>query len=189
MVADIMILALLRLGPKHGYDIKKRIERILQQKGRMNTNLLYPALHRLEEMQAIERDVHEQDGRPTKFVYRITPIGERHLRELIEQFGEAEAAKEDEFLVRLACFDLVDERSRLRILDQRRLALTQRLTRGKTIRAVWAEDIDSPWIERIVSFGERRLREELGWLEEIEKLAIDAPAEETARTNPGGLKL
>ncbi len=183
MVAEIMILALLRSGPKHGYDIKKRIERILQRKGRMNTNLLYPALHRLEEMGAIERQVREQDGRPTKHVYRVTPVGEGHLRELIEQFGETEAAKEDEFLVRLACFDLVEERIRFRILDQRKVALAQRLSRGNSIRALLAEEFDSPWIERIVSFGEHRFREELAWIQELEKLAAGSSND---RENPVG---
>lgn len=188
MVIDIMILALLRMGPRHGYDIKKRVEHILQRKAKLNTNLLYPALHRLEQSGAIERSEQEQGGKPTKFVYRLTPLGEHHLRNLIEEFGEAEAAKEEEFLVRMACFDLIEERSRLRILDQRRRAIEQKLARGERIRAYMAEENNSPWIERIVSFGERRNRAELRWIEELKGVASEPSSDAVTAAAPGGMK-
>lgn len=171
MVPEIVILALLNAGPKHGYDIKKHVEHILQRRTKLNTNLLYPALHRLERMQAVERTKQEQQGRPNKYVYRITSRGSELFQEIIQEFDEATAAKEDEFLVRLAFFDLMDGYTRVRILDQRKRELERQLANRRSIRTEYAEEYNSPWIERIMSFGERRIADEIEWMKELERLA------------------
>lgn len=171
MVVDIVILALLKLGPKHGYNIKKHIEHILQRQTRMNTNLLYPALHRLEKSKAIEKKAEMQEGKPTKNIYRITSIGKDLLKESIEEFGEADASKEDEFLARLAFFSLIDERTQNQILSQRKTALKLKLKHRESMRTEYSGYIKSPWLQRIIDFRERQLIEEIKWIEELEKLS------------------
>ena len=109
-VTEILILALLKAHPQHGYEIRKHTALILRQP-KLNTNLLYPALHRLELSKAIEKKVLEQKGRPAKHVYSITPLGAERFAQLLRQFGEVDAEDEDEFLVRVAFFQFLDESS------------------------------------------------------------------------------
>src|SRR5262245_27328233 len=46
---DLIILALLMEAPGHGYDLKKRLERLTAGTFALNDKLLYPALRRFAE--------------------------------------------------------------------------------------------------------------------------------------------
>ena len=189
MVTEIVILALLRLGPKHGYEISNDIKAIFRRRTPLNTNLLYPALHRLEAQKAVEKEVREQQGKPTKHLYRITPAGIALFQELIGQFGEVEAAKDDEFLVRLAFFDFIDEPTRLRILDMRKRDLTQGLKQHEKLRSAYAHLYASSWVRQISDFSEKHIAAEIEWVEALEKAARDdvvtGPSRKTRRTTTG----
>ena len=64
MYFDILMLRVLADGERHGYEIKKRVERILGGRS-INNNVLYPALRRFEEQGAIRRVAAQADpGRP-----------------------------------------------------------------------------------------------------------------------------
>ena len=45
---DLLILKVLSLGPRHGWDISQHINEISEQLLTVNQGSLYPALHRLE---------------------------------------------------------------------------------------------------------------------------------------------
>lgn len=53
MYVDILLLAELTTGPKHGYEIKKNIQNRLGNNFELNHNMLYPTLRRFENMGAI----------------------------------------------------------------------------------------------------------------------------------------
>jgi DNA-binding PadR family transcriptional regulator len=74
---DILILQNLIARPAHGYEIKKSVERIMGGAFAVNNNVLYPALRRLEEMGAVEKEVARQEGKPGRHVYRATEQGRR----------------------------------------------------------------------------------------------------------------
>lgn len=57
MYSDIVILRGLLNTPKHGYEIKKYIERVTG--GLLNNNTLYPALRRFEQRGEIEKVAEE----------------------------------------------------------------------------------------------------------------------------------
>ena len=167
MVIDIVILALLKRGPSHGYYIKKDIENILQKRSRLNTNLLYPALHRLEKAEAIEKKSEAQDGKPAKHIYRITPGGKEYLHRLIEEFTDTDAAKEDEFLTRLAFFDLIDGTTRTKILRKRKSALETKLKFKTDVGSDYTAYLESPWVKAIMEFRDRQIYQELEWIEKL----------------------
>ncbi len=133
----------------------------------MNNNILYPALHRLEEMGAVRSEIQEQEGKPSRHVYSLAPAGAEILRDLVGQFDEVEAAKDDEFQVRLAFFDLLEDPEKTRILALRRKVLEQRLEHRRTIHGDYAQDYDSPWVRRLMAFEEKRLVEEIAWVQEL----------------------
>src|SRR5947207_15798885 len=77
------MLRVLADDPRHGYEIKKQVERILGGRS-INNNVLYPALRRFGEQGAIERVAAEADpGRPPRNVYRLTDAGHDLLQAMI----------------------------------------------------------------------------------------------------------
>ena len=55
MYVDILLLAELTTGPKHGYEIKN-VQNRLGENFELNHNMLYPALRRFENMGAITKN-------------------------------------------------------------------------------------------------------------------------------------
>ncbi len=172
MFTDIVILALLFMEPKHGYEIKKDFNQIFERKAKLNNNLLYPALRRLEKKGALKREEQKQYGRTDKKVYHITSTGKDIFQELVSSFGESDAAKEDEFMVRLAFFDLLKEKEQIRIIELRLRELKRQLNRHRSINSTFSHKFNSPWVARILDFQERRLTDEITWVEELEKYLV-----------------
>jgi len=182
MIVDIIILALLNKGRMHGYEIKKHVDRILMGKAQMNNNLLYPALHRLEGMGALEKEVQAQKGKPNRHVYGITSVGKEILHDMVGQYSEADAADDGEFLSRLAFFDLIAPADRARILELRARELKRRLDHRAGLTAQYIDDYDSPWIVRLMAFEKDRLEREIAWIEELKNQVRPKRASRARRT-------
>ena len=77
---DMLILRTLILGPAHGHEIAKHIQRTSDEVLRLEHGSLYPALHRLERKGwlASKWDAHREHNRECKY-YRLTPAGRKHL--------------------------------------------------------------------------------------------------------------
>jgi PadR family transcriptional regulator, regulatory protein PadR len=77
-VNELLILATLRSGPAHGYEIALAVERDSGGAFSFQHGTLYPILHRLEKDGLIEGGWDEDGGRRRK-VYGLTPRGREHL--------------------------------------------------------------------------------------------------------------
>ena len=76
---DLLILKLLQLEPKTGWDISKRLREMSNEALQASHGSLYPALHKLEHEGWIQGEwEHGQQGRPTK-VYSLTRAGRKQL--------------------------------------------------------------------------------------------------------------
>jgi PadR family transcriptional regulator, regulatory protein PadR len=77
---DMLILRTLILGPAHGHEIAKHIQRTSDEVLRLEHGSLYPALHRLEKKGwlASKWDTHREHNRECKY-YRLTPAGRKQL--------------------------------------------------------------------------------------------------------------
>ena len=77
---DMLILRTLVLGPAHGHEIAKHIQRTRDEVLRLEHGSLYPALHRLERQGwlASKWDAHREHKRECKY-YRLTPAGRKRL--------------------------------------------------------------------------------------------------------------
>jgi len=81
---DLLILRTLALGPLHGWGISQRIQQMSDEALRVNQGSLYPALQRLESAGwVVSAWGATEQNRQAKF-YRLTPAGERQLREETE---------------------------------------------------------------------------------------------------------
>ena len=75
MYSEILILAMLQQGPRHGYEIKKDLDRALGGMVTLNNKTLYLALKHFEEMGAVTRQVIPQEGKPNRHLYQLTERG------------------------------------------------------------------------------------------------------------------
>jgi transcriptional regulator len=76
---DLLILKMLAGGSLHGYGLAQRIQQVSEDALRVEEGSLYPALHRMENLNWIcaEWKVTE-NGRRAKY-YRLTPHGRKQL--------------------------------------------------------------------------------------------------------------
>jgi DNA-binding PadR family transcriptional regulator len=165
------MLRVLADGERHGYEIKKRVERILGGRS-INNNVLYPALRRFEEQGAIRRVAAQADpGRPPRHVYRLTDIGHDLLQAMIRDADPALIADDNEFQTRVAFFGDLDADDRLKIINVRREIVEAQLA---NLGALRPDTEVYPWGLRVMDFTVKRYQHELTWLE---ALAVSAAAD------------
>src|SRR5215510_6189840 len=95
-----LILGLLMESPMSGYDIKKRVHSALGAATQASYGTLYPMLHKLLAEDAVEVQEIEQQGRPSKKIYRITERGKREVQMWLKQPAAADQIRR-EFLLKL----------------------------------------------------------------------------------------
>jgi PadR family transcriptional regulator, regulatory protein PadR len=76
----MLILRTLVLGPAHGHEIAKHIQRMSEDVLQVEHGSLYPALHRLERRGWLGSRWETAKGRNREFkYYRLTAAGKRQL--------------------------------------------------------------------------------------------------------------
>jgi len=77
---DMLILRTLVLGPAHGHEIAKHIQRTTDDVLQVEHGSLYPALHRLERKGWVTSRWEMPKDRKREFkYYRLTPAGKKQL--------------------------------------------------------------------------------------------------------------
>lgn len=76
-----LVLGMLRMGPAHGYDLRKRVCDELGPAWRVASSQLYAWLSRLEEEGCVVSTPEDAPDAPPRRVYAITPAGEERFRE------------------------------------------------------------------------------------------------------------
>src|SRR5882762_6208563 len=77
--AELLLLSLLEVLPRHGYELSQLIERRSQGALRFHAASLYPLLYRLEKRGWIQGRWVEKSGQRRRRYYRLTPVGQRVL--------------------------------------------------------------------------------------------------------------
>jgi DNA-binding PadR family transcriptional regulator len=75
---DVLLLAALQDGPRHGYAVKEALREGSGGRFDLPTGTIYPALHRLEGAGLIAGSWSIVDGRRRR-TYRLTAAGTRRL--------------------------------------------------------------------------------------------------------------
>ena len=178
MYFDILMLRVLADEPQHGYEIKKRVERILGGRS-INNNVLYPALRRFGEQGAIERVAAEADpGRPPRNVYRLTDTGHDLLQAMIRDTDPTLLADDNEFQVRVAFFADLEPADRFKIIAARRSIIDAEIAHLASLRPEAAE---TDWGLRVLDFSMDRFQHERRWLD-----ALEAAGERTMTATQAG---
>jgi DNA-binding PadR family transcriptional regulator len=178
--SDIVILRGLLQEPKHGYEIKKYIERATG--GFLNNNTLYPALRKFEQRGEIEKVAQETSpGRPPRNVYEITDRGRARLLALLRNTDPMVLIKDEEFQVRVGLFDLIDDVAvKRRIIEVRRESVEHSLGFQEELTASSGHHA---WGLRILHFNIEKYRLELSWLDQLAAALEETPHDTPATTN------
>lgn len=86
--AVTLILAVIKDGPRHGYDIAREVERRSENALTFKHGTLYPILHGLEKDKLIVSTWEHPEGERPRRVYSLTPAGEERLAECLAQWKE-----------------------------------------------------------------------------------------------------
>lgn len=81
---EVLILAILAAGPKHGYQLALELEERSSGEFRLQYGTLYPILHKLEKDGLIGGTWDESSPRRKRKTYRVTRKGHRHLETEVE---------------------------------------------------------------------------------------------------------
>lgn len=108
---DLVILGMIFLMPSHGYQLKKNIrETFGNPYFKINNNVLYPALARMEKNRFIEGKEILEKG-INKRIYHITKKGQEYLLELVAQPAKPGVDNFD-FMVQAVFFDYISKEKR-----------------------------------------------------------------------------
>ncbi len=169
--AEIVILAMLRQRPQHGYEIKKGIDQVFGGTVALNNTILYPTLKRFEEMGTVVRQVVQQEGKPNRHIYHLTERGIELLHTSLCDFPASQAANEAEFFTRVAFLEYLEPQEREAILKKRLAYLQGCLDYLHTMQQMAGEEDCAPGTgvsmsnaRRILAFHLQRVRDEYRWI-------------------------
>ncbi len=122
MIQRLIILGLLKKTPSSGYDIKKFIDKELGMFSQLDTSSIYYPLKKMEaEGLIVKREI--KGGRLKKFLYSITPKGEKEFIRLSKEALRSQRRPFIEIDIPLYFLDFLDKDEIFPILRLRMLFL------------------------------------------------------------------
>jgi DNA-binding PadR family transcriptional regulator len=166
---DLIVLATLLDGPKHGYQLKREAGFIFGQ-GVMHNNLIYPLLRRFTSEGWVSKKTMPGERGQTRQEYAITALGRRELVARLSEFGEADASSFPAFITRVGMFEVLEEPVRARILKQRETYL--RVRGGEMIALRQGIDLGM-YAGEVVRYLIEQIHSELAWIRRLHRLAAN----------------
>ena len=149
---EFLFLELLAEGPKHGYEIKRQIEKELIPTIGLKIKSMYYPLQKMEEAGLVEKEVGRKGRFPQRNIYQITSKGKKKFEELISSSFVSVERPYFQMDLSLYFLPLVDQnlakkrlKTRVAILKKIRkdlLALKSNLSRTKPLALILDHDID-----------------------------------------------
>ncbi len=165
-MTDLIILATLFDGPKHGYQLKREAGFILGH-GAMHNNLVYPMLRRFTAEGWVTRKSMPGERGQTRHQYAITALGRRELVARLSEFGKSDAPSFSGFITRIGMFALLEEPVRAGILKQRENYLLHREERLDAMR----QNMDlETYGGEVVRYLIEQIESEREWIRRLHRL-------------------
>jgi DNA-binding PadR family transcriptional regulator len=128
------ILVSLLDRPQSGYDLAKRFDQTVGYFWKASHQQIYLELHKLAQAGCIQGEKVEQESRPNRIVYAITPLGRDALDSWVEERTEPPSVKE-ELLVKLFALGSVSTDTMLAEVERRLAFHTARLAEYEAVMA------------------------------------------------------
>src|SRR5499433_3136956 len=163
---DLIILATLLPGPKHGYQLKREAGIILGQDA-LHNNLVYPLLRRFMNNKWVNRKTVPGERGQTRHQYSLTALGRRELLARLSSFTEQDARSADAFRLRVGLFWLLQPGVRERIMEAREKALRARMAHMANVQASFSLD---RYAGEVTGHMRAEAESELDWIAHLRKL-------------------
>ena len=173
MSTKLIILGLLREGPMHGYEIKRRIEHEeMAEWANISYGAIYFALGKLAQDGFVEKVGTEQIGkRPSRDVYRITEPGQQEFLHLLRQTLSTVESRVDPAIVGIRFMSALPHQELQALLGARIGALEQIRQGLAEEKTEFIEDHrGAPYVEltrAIFDHGLIHLEAEVTWLRSV----------------------
>lgn len=160
MDIEILILAQLMHGSKHGYEIKKNIIFVMGNPKIINNNALYPKLKQFEERGLVIQQIEVQERRPNRIVYSITPSGLDVFYRSLREFTPETIKSDNEWCIRLAYYDLLDQETRRRLISYREEYMKERSDRLEELVIYAGNNINAMYSQELYLYNQHMLERE-----------------------------
>jgi DNA-binding PadR family transcriptional regulator len=169
---DLIVLAALLDGPKHGWVLKK-LGSWLTGHGELHNNLVYPILKKFVAHGWVKRRSEAGERGQTRAVYSLTARGRQELFRKLAGFGAKEAASASEFRLRVGLFGILNDDARAQILSERAEWLAAREKHFVSLQKNLQEMHSPVWRLEVVSFLLSEVRAERKWMTRLGRKAIE----------------
>ena len=126
MSLEYVILGFLEVGPKTGYDLKKRFDRSVAGFWPADQSSIYRMLDKLRQREWVSREVVVQDDRPNRKLYHITDEGREELHRWISECQPGTPPR-NAWLVQLFFSGLLSDEEAIRLLEDKKARVLDRL--------------------------------------------------------------
>lgn len=169
MDIEVLILAQLMQGPKHGYEIKKNIIFVMSNSKIINNNTLYPKLKQFEERGLVNSKLELQERRPNRYVYSITSLGQETFHRSLTNFTMETIKSDDEWSIRLAYYELLDNETRQRLLDYREAYMMEKKKHLEDLSSVVGDGKTQIYSQELYSYTQGMLDREIELIQGMER--------------------
>jgi len=119
MSLEYVILGFLEVGPKTGYDLKKRFDRSVSGFWPADQSRIYRTLARLHERGFVSQEIVEQRDRPDRKLYHISDRGREHLHRWLSE-AQPGTSPRNPWLVQLFFSGLLSDEEAIRVLEEKK---------------------------------------------------------------------
>ena len=119
MSLEYAILGFLEVGPKTGYDLKKRFDRSVSGFWSADQSRIYRTLDKLKEQGWVSQDVVTQADRPDRKPYAITETGRTEFARWMQDCQPGPPSR-NAFLVQLFFAGLLNDDEAIRLLQAKK---------------------------------------------------------------------
>jgi DNA-binding PadR family transcriptional regulator len=166
-MTDLVILATLLPGPRHGYHLKRQAGMILGQKA-LHNNLVYPLLRRFVTKKWVTKKTVPGERGQVRQQYSLTPLGRKELVSRLSAFTEQDAHSADAFRLRVGMFQILEPETRVQILETRERLLKSRIEKLETIQSNFELD---RYAGEVTSRFRDDCKSELQWIEHLRRIS------------------
>ena len=165
---DLIILATLLPGPKHGYLLKREAGYVFGQDS-MHNNIVYPLLRRFTKEGWVTRKVVPGERGQKRHLYALTALGRKTLIERLGEYSESDAKSSEGFLTRVGLFQVLAPEARQRILDGRTAHLEKLSEHLASVPEHFSLD---SYAHETTQFLRKQVKAELNWIHHLRKISI-----------------
>lgn len=167
---ELAILGNLSEGPLHGYELRRRVERLSGYARPVSLGSLYPAINRLVKRGMLTRHAAPGTAAAQRYVLTLTDAGHEHLLERLRNPAQVEITDFNRFFTILAFLSLLPETAAQHAVLRRRLEFLETPASffyDENDRSLRAEEVSDPYRRGMLLTARAVTRTECAWIREI----------------------